>query len=61
MKEIVTPKMDIDFSRSKKKGANIEKAVEAVGSINMKHGKSPVNMKGLLKRHGKEEFKIDLD
>jgi hypothetical protein len=62
MKNIVTPKILTDLSGERRKGSQIEKALEAVGSINLKSGKSPIKMGDMLKRHGRENFpKIKLD
>lgn len=61
MKEIKVPKMDISFGPEKKKGSQIEKAIEMVGAVNTKHSHNPIRMEHMLHRHGKEKFHIDLD
>ena len=55
--EIKKLKLDISMEPAKKKGSQIEKAISAVGNVNTKCG---IGGESLLKRHGKDGFKIKL-
>jgi len=59
MREVKVPKLEIDFSASKKKGSQIERAIESVGKIDHTFGVMKPDC--YLKRHSKKTFNIDLD
>ena len=50
--------LDMDMSGEKRAGKKIEAGLSSVGTIKTNSGN--VNMKGLLKSHGKENFNLNL-
>jgi hypothetical protein len=48
---VKTPHLNLDFSKSKKKGANIAAAVKAIGNVNTGEGIIDIDSDELLK-HG---------